>query len=286
MLDTVKVGPVLSPDEFELFRRFIYQAAGIDMSPTKRALVQSRLAPRLRALKCQSYVQYHRILQKPESQGEREQAINLLSTNETYFFREPRHFDWLKQQVEQASSRRDKPWRVWSAASSTGEEAYSIAITLAESLGVDGNWQVHATDINTRVTQYAQRAIYPVERVRHTPPHLWRQYFQRGNAEYAGTIRVKPEIVRKVSFGNVNLLHSEQTKMTDFDVIFLRNVMIYFDEETKFRVVQQLCSKLVPGGYLIIGHAETIRNLGLDLVQEAPSRYRHEVGQGRKAEAA
>lgn len=273
--DQSNEGTVLSAAEFELFRRFIFNEAGIDMNPNKRALVQSRLAPRLRTLGCSSYTQYHRILQQVNSQQEREQAINLLSTNETYFFREPQHFEWLRKQAQQIAAHRSEPLRVWSAACSTGEEPYTIAIALAEALGVQAPWQIYATDINTKVTKYAQRAVFPVERAQKTPPHLWQKYFQRGRDEYAGKIRVKPEIAKRVSFGNLNLLHSGQSRQQDFDVIFLRNVLIYFNEETKARVVEQLCTKLTDGGHLIIGHAEVIRTNGLPLVQEAPSRYRH-----------
>lgn len=271
----VHASPLLSPGEFELFRNFISNEVGIEMNTHKLALVQSRLAPRLRSLGCASYAQYHRILQQPESQEEREQAINLLSTNETYFFREPQHFDWLRQQAQHLAASRAEPLRVWSAACSTGEEPYTIAMTLAEALGAQAPWHVYATDINTRVTRYAQRAVFPADRAQKTPPHLWQKYFQYGRDEYAGKIRVKPEIAKRVVFANLNLLHCAQSRQRDFDVIFLRNVLIYFNEETKKKVVEQLCSKLTDGGHLIIGHAEAIRTTDLPLVQEAPSRYRH-----------
>ena len=268
-------GPLLGPEEFEQFRRFIFNEAGIEMMPNKRALIQSRLASRLRALKCASYASYWHILQSADAHQEREQAINLLSTNETYFFREPQQFAWLQQRVQAIAQHRQAPIRIWSAACSTGEKPYTIAITLAETLGTNGPWYIYATDINTRVTRYAKRAIYPIERAQKTPPHLWRKYFQHGEQEYTGKIRVKPGLARQVVFENLNLLHSETARQSNFDVIVLRNVLIYFNEETKHRVLKQLCTKLADGGHLLIGHAEVIRQKSLPLVQEVPSRYRY-----------
>ncbi|QXC33050.1 MULTISPECIES: CheR family methyltransferase [Aeromonas] len=266
--------PTLSQQEFELFRRFILASAGIDLAPSKRALVQSRLAKRLRTLHLDSYRAYWERINQPQARQERQIAINLLSTNETYFFREMPHFGWLKHYAEQRLAEDPAPLRVWSAACSTGEEAYSAAMVLAEQLGINERWDIHATDINTRVIPFAQRAIYTVERARHVPPHLWLRYFQRGHDEYEGKIRVKPELARKVSFSNLNLLGCRDFIERDFDVIFLRNVLIYFNEATKVHVLSQLCELLKPGGYLLIGHSETIRQPDLPLVQEATSRYR------------
>ena len=279
MLDMIQLGQSwthLSEPEFEQFRGFLALEAGIDLGPHKRALVQSRLAPRLQSLRCSSFTEYWKTLQGVDAQPERERAINLLSTNETYFFREPQHFEWLQDRAAEISRQRDDAVRVWSAACSTGEEAYTIAITLAEALGLQAPWYVYATDINTRVTRFAQRAIYPLARAQKTPIHLWKKYFQQGQDEYEGNIRVKPELARRVEFGNVNLLNSTASRARDFDVIILRNVLIYFNDETKQRVVEQLCNKLTDGGHLLIGHAEVIQRHRLPLVQEAPSRFRFE----------
>lgn len=269
--------PALSDAEFAQFRQFIYQAAGIDLPSSKRALVQSRLAKRLRHLRLDSYTDYWRLLNEQASGAERQRAINLLSTNETYFFREPQHFDWLRREALARSDQNRRTIRVWSAACSTGEEPYSIAMVLAEALGVDGNWQLFASDINTRVTAFARRAVYPVERARKTPPLLWQKYFLRGRDEYEGMVRVAPELARRVSFSNLNLLHCQAFPQDNFDIVFLRNVLIYFNEETKQGVLSSLCGKLRRGGYLLIGHSESIRNLSLPLRQEEPSRYRLEA---------
>lgn len=271
---TQEQGPVLSQKEFDLFQRFILATAGIDLAPCKRALVQSRLAKRLRALNLVSYYSYWERINQPSEANERQIAINLLSTNETYFFRESQHFNWLKHHAQQLLANRHQPLRIWSAACSTGEEAYSAAMVLAEQLGINERWRIYGTDINTRVIPFAQRAIYATERAQHVPPHLWLRYFQRGHDEYAGKIRVRPELARKVSFSNLNLLTCSDFVERDFDVIFLRNVLIYFNEATKARVLSQLCDRLKPGGYLLVGHSEIIRQQDLPLEQEAPSRYR------------
>lgn len=271
---TQEQGPVLSQKEFDLFQRFILATAGIDLAPCKRALVQSRLAKRLRALNLVSYYSYWERINQPSEANERQIAINLLSTNETYFFRESQHFNWLKHHAQQLLANRHQPLRIWSAACSTGEEAYSAAMVLAEQLGINERWRIYGTDINTRVIPFAQRAIYAAERAQHVPPHLWLHYFQRGHDEYAGKIRVRPELARKVSFSNLNLLTCSDFVERDFDVIFLRNVLVYFNEATKARVLSQLCDRLKPGGYLLVGHSEIIRQQDLPLEQEAPSRYR------------
>lgn len=267
--------PVLTEAEFERFRRFIYEQAGIDMPPSKRALVQSRLAKRLRTLGLSTYSAYWRYMQKPGcNHNERQRAVNLLSTNETYFFREPQHFNWLSRHAVEAMDDRFSKFRIWSAASSTGEEAYTIAIVLAEALGVKGAWEIMASDVNTRVIRVGQRAIYPLNRVEKVPPHLLQRYFLRGRDEYAGKLRVAPELVQRVAFRWANLLHASAANIGEFDVIFLRNVLIYFDEATKTNILRQLCRKIRPGGYLLVGHSEVVRNPSLPLRQERPSVYR------------
>jgi chemotaxis protein methyltransferase CheR len=273
-LSLPETGPILSNTEFEQFRHFIFAEAGIDMPPSKRALIQSRLSTRLRELGLDNFSSYWRLLQQPHDTAERQRVVNLLSTNETYFYREPEHFSWLQHHVTELAKHKKGPIKIWSAACSSGEEAYTIAIVLAESLGIDGNWQLFASDINTRVTAFAKRAIYSTERVKKTPPHLWQKYFLRGRDEYEGRIRVTPELIRRIEFLNLNLLQCSDFKQNDFDIIFIRNVLIYFNEEIKLKVLNNLCNKLIDGGYLLISHAETIRNIKLPLSMEAPSRYR------------
>ncbi|UTH73257.1 protein-glutamate O-methyltransferase CheR [Chromobacterium sp. IIBBL 290-4] len=277
-----RLDPILSDEEFSCFKQFILQEAGIDLPASKRSLVQSRLAKRLRNLGVSSYGAYWQLLRKPESHAERQHAINMLSTNETYFFREPQHFQWLENQAL-AIQQRGGAVKVWSAACSSGEEPYTIAMVLAETLGMRGNWKVYATDINTKVLNLAKRAVYPKERVQRTPPLLWQKYFLRGRDEYAGMVRVLPELANRVEFSSLNLLHCNRFAQTDFDIVFLRNVLIYFNEETKLDVLRKLCSRMREGGHLLIGHSESLHKLNLPLAQEEPSRYRLIGGQGREA---
>ncbi|MCZ0753866.1 CheR family methyltransferase [Aeromonas enteropelogenes] len=264
--------PLLSQSEFDLFRRLILTSAGI--APCKRALVQSRLAKRLRALHLTSYHSYWERLNQTIDPHGRQLTINLLSTNETYFFREAQHFSWLKHHVEQLLDACRQPQRIWPAACATGENADSAAMVLAEQFGINNHWSIDGTDINTQVILFARRAVYSVERALHVPPHLWLSYFQRGHDEFADKIRVKPELAGKVTFANLNLLTCGNYPERNFDVIFLRNVLIYFNDETKAQVLSQICNLLRPDGYLLVGHSEIIRQQDLPLMQEAPSRYR------------
>jgi chemotaxis protein methyltransferase CheR len=272
--DLPETGPILSPMEFEQFRSFIFTEAGIDMPPSKRALIQSRLSTRLRELGLDDFSSYWRILKQTDNTAERQKAINLLSTNETYFYREPEHFSWLQYHLLALEKQKKGPIKIWSAACSTGEEPYTIAIVLAETLGINGNWLLYASDINTRVTAIAKRAVYPIERVKKTPPHLWQKYFLRGRDEYAGQIRVIPELTKRINFFNLNLLQPKNFNQCEFDIVFLRNVLIYFNEDTKQAALSNVCSKIAEGGHLLISHAESIRNKELPLTMEAPSRYR------------
>ncbi|OHX18723.1 CheR family methyltransferase [Chromobacterium sphagni] len=266
--------PVLSDEEFAIFRQFIFREAGIDLPAGKRSLVQSRLSKRIRHLGLDSYSAYWQMLRKPTAHAERQRAINLLSTNETYFFREPQHFHWLEQEVQHLRDIRPGTVRVWSAACSTGEEPYTIAMVLAETLGMNGNWRIYATDINTKVLAIAKRAVYSVDRARRTPPHFWQKYFLRGRDEYEGMVRVMPELARRVDFSNLNLLHCNKFHQGEFDIVFLRNVLIYFNEATKLEVLSNLCTRMKGGGHLLIGHSESLHKLALPLTQEEPSRYR------------
>lgn len=269
--------PTLSEEEFACFRQFILREAGIDLPPGKRPLVQSRLSKRLRILGLDSYAAYWRLLRAPENHAERQRAVNLLSTNETYFFREPQHFQWLERQVLALRERQTGMIKVWSAACSTGEEPYTIAMVLAETLGISGNWRIFATDINTKVLASAKRGVYPLDRVRRTPPLLWQRYLLRGRDEYEGMVKVAPELARKVEFSQLNLLQCNQFHHTEIDIVFLRNVLIYFNEATKLDVLAHLCTRMKNGGHLLIGHSESLHKLDLPLVQEEPSRYRFEA---------
>lgn len=259
----------LSEREFGDFQRFIYEAAGIHLAPAKRALVAGRLRPRVARYDLDSYGDYFRLLSSGKAPGETQTAIDLLTTNETYFFREPKHFEVLRRVAEQA---RGKPFRVWSAASSSGEEPYSIAMVLADVLG-DGSWDVLGSDISQRVLERARRGHYPIARTAHIPADYLKRFCLRGTGPQDGSLLVDRALRGRVTFSQINL-NAPLPAIGSFDVIFLRNVMIYFNAETKRRIVARLLNQLKPGGLFLIGHSESLHLIDDSLEALAPAVYR------------
>jgi chemotaxis protein methyltransferase CheR len=258
--------------EFGRFQRFIYEAAGITLTPGKKALVCGRLSKRLAAHQLSSFSQYYDLLASGSAEGEVQLAVDLLTTNETYFFREPRHFDVLRSAAEDAAAARGGPFRVWSAASSSGEECYSIAMVLADCLG-EAAWEVTGSDISLRMLQRARAGHYPLERTSNIPAQYLKRFCLRGIGEQDGTLLVQRALRQRVKFAQVNL-NAELPQLGSFDVIFLRNVMIYFNADTKRQVVARVLSRLKPGGHLCIGHSESLNDISDAVVQLAPSIYR------------
>ena len=261
----------ISDREFMQFQRFIYDAAGITMSNGKQALVSGRLAKRLAHYQLASYGDYLRLLESRAEPDELQVAVDLLTTNETYFFREPKHFALLRELAFDARAH-GKALRVWSAASSSGEEAYSIAMVLAGVLG-DAAWEVLGTDISTRVLQRARSGHYPMERASQMPQDYLKRFCLKGQGSEEGTMLIDRALRQRVQFQHVNL-NEPLPKVGCFDVIFLRNVMIYFNLETKRQVVARLLAQLRPGGYFLIGHSETLNDINDTLTAVAPSIYR------------
>lgn len=261
----------LSEQEFVQFQRFIYEAAGIHLSPAKRALVVGRLARRLDQCKVRSYGEYFKLLSSGQAADEVQTAIDLLTTNETYFFREPKHFDFLRELARDAA-RSGSPMRVWSAASSSGEEAYSIAMLLADCMPARP-WEVFGSDISLRVLRRARSGHYPMERARNIPPAYLQRYCLKGTGQQEGTLLVASSLRSRVQFSQVNLNES-LADLGQFDVIFLRNVMIYFDRDTKRAVVARVLAQLRPGGHFCIGHSETLNDISDAVDQVAPAIYR------------
>ncbi|MHA7853814.1 CheR family methyltransferase [Marinobacter shengliensis] len=261
--------PVLGEAEFREFQRLMFEVAGIHMPAGKRTMVAGRLAKRIKVLALAGYAEYWRHLKT--NPAEKQVAVDLLTTNETYFFREPRHFEFLRDQILKAQSSRGCI-RLWSAACSSGEEAYTLAMVLSEVLGPAG-WEVLASDISTQVLEKARGGRYPMTRADRIPTECLKRYCLKGIGEAAGTLMVDPVLRSRVQFQQINL----NTRLPDvglFDVIFLRNVMIYFNAETKQQIIARLQTCLRPGGYLIIGHSETLNGLQNGLEVVSPSIYR------------
>ena len=257
--------------EFGRFQRFIFDAAGITLSSAKKALVSGRLSKRLAAHRLDTFGAYFELLSSGRAAAEVQTAVDLLTTNETYFFREPKHFDMLRT-LATAAAGRAQPFRVWSAASSSGEECYSIAMVLADCLG-DAAWNVVGSDISTRVLKRARSGHYPLERTRHIPPAYLKRFCLRGHGEQEGTLLVERALRQRVSFAQVNL-NADLPQLGNFDVVFLRNVMIYFNGDTKRQVVARVLGAVKPGGHFFIGHSESLNDVSTAVEQLAPSIYR------------
>jgi chemotaxis protein methyltransferase CheR len=261
----------ISDQEFTQFQRFIFDAAGITLSSSKKALVSGRLAKRLEHCQLGSYGAYFKLLMSGNEPGEVQTAVDLLTTNETYFFRESKHFDFLREQAL-AAARRTQPFRVWSAASSSGEEAYSIAMVLADCLG-STPWEVVGSDISSRVLQGACAGHYPLQRTQHIPAAYLRRFCLKGTGAQDGTLLIERSLRSKVRFVQVNL-NAALPELGMFDVVFLRNVMIYFNDDTKRQVVARVLSQLKPGGHFCIGHSESLNDITNTVQSLAPSIYR------------
>lgn len=260
----------LRDDEFRQFQSWIYQAAGISLSDAKKALVAGRLFKRLKFHQLSSYGDYFRFIMSGGSTAELQIALDLLTTNETYFFREPKHFDFLRDQVL-PNLAPGRACRIWSAASSSGEEAYTIAMTLAEAL-VSKPWDVFGSDISSHVLAIARAGHYPMARARNIPEPLLKKYCLKGTGRQEGTFLIDRPLRSHVEFAQVNLNHP-LPDVGMFDVIFLRNVMIYFDQETKQQVVSRILPQLKSGGYFMVSHSESLNGVTDQLTLIKPSIY-------------
>ena len=260
--------PQISDLEFQDFQVFVHEQLGIHLHAGKKALVSGRLNKRLQHFQLRSFAAYFELIHSAQGKEERQICIDLLTTNETYFFREPKHFEWLRHHAAAATQ---GPLRVWSAASSSGDEAYSIAMVLAAH-GVQP-WQVLGSDISTRMLECARRAHYSMARAKSIPEDYLKRFCLRGTGQQEGTFLVRRELREQVDFLQLNL-NTTLPSLGQFDIIFLRNVMIYFDTGTKQKVVQRLLHHLKPGGHLCIGHSESLNDLSHPLVSVAPAIFR------------
>ena len=262
----------ISDTEFGQFQRFILDAAGITLTDAKKALVTGRLAKRLHACQVKSYGDYYRLLMSGESPLELQTAVDLLTTNETYFFREPKHFQFLRKEVTGGILSGMPSLRVWSAAASTGEEAYSVAMLLEDCLP-GRSWEVMGSDISASVLERARAGHYSMDRISHFPPGYLQRFCLKGQDAQEGTLLVQRSLRKKTRFLQVNL-NEPLPHLGNFEVIFLRNVLIYFNMETKRKVVKRVLNLLKPGGFLLIGHSESLIEVTDAVELLAPAIYR------------
>jgi chemotaxis protein methyltransferase CheR len=266
-------GSGLTEQEFSALRQLIHSETGIWLADHKRTMLAARLNPRLRELSLTSFSQYLQRLKAADPKREELRcAINRVTTNKTSFFRENAHFDFLGRYAGESRGRGGM--RVWCAASSTGEEPYSIAITLAEALGLNTGWKVLASDIDTDVLATAARAIYQQQQVEAVPTPLRNKYFLKGKkGEFEGLVKVRRELRSRIEFRRVNLIGEPWPQERDFDAVFCRNVLIYFNRETQEQVVRRLLARVAPGGYLFLGHSENLHWMSGEVVAAAHTVY-------------
>lgn len=244
-----------SAADFERVRKLIYQHAGISLSPVKQDMVYSRLARRLRATGKQSFAEYLDALEK-NGGDEWEKFVNSLTTNLTSFFREPHHFPIFAEHLQKLGSKR--PIKIWCSAASTGEEPYSIAMTVAEVFGTNtSHVSIIASDLDTNVLATAQRGVYSLDRVEKMSPERLRKFFLRGTGTQEGSVAVRPELKRLIEFQRVNLLEPNWPVRGPLDVIFCRNVMIYFDKPTQYKILARFAPMMQADGLMFAGHSES-----------------------------
>jgi len=251
----------ISTKEFRLFQSLVQREAGIHLSDQKRALLVGRLAPRLRALELSSFGSY---LDRVSADAEElVRMIDALCTHETHFFREPKQFAFLEQQLlpewraAGESGSRPKRVRVWSAGCSSGEEPHSIAMTLSWHLP-EWSIEVVASDLSTQVLERAAAGIFPIERAAEIPLHYRKAFMLRGRGPQEGKMAARPELSSLIRFQRINLHHESYPVQGRFDLVFCRNVLIYFDAPSKRRVIDRLLDRLDPAGHLFLGHSESL----------------------------
>jgi chemotaxis protein methyltransferase CheR len=270
--------PTITDLEFSQFKKLIYDLAGIDLAPSKKMLVAGRLSKRLRHYQLGTYSEYYKLVTGRDNPEERQIMVDLLTTNETYFYREPDHFHFLEQKILPAWSER-RTFRAWSAAASSGEEAYTIGMILMEKLGEYRSWEVVGTDISQRMVEMAQNGHYLMDTAKILPRPYLTRYCLKGVREQEGTFLIDKKIRNRVKFIHANLNAELPNLGGPFDLIFLRNVLIYFNTATKQQVVKRVLRQLRSGGYCFIGHAESLMGMNDEEILSgiysiAPTIYR------------
>ena len=270
----------LTEKEFLLFRKLVYDKCGINLHEGKKELVRARLGKRLRERRFTHFKEYYQYLMEDDAGEELILMLDAISTNLTSFFREPKHFDFLKSQVlpgffASATAGSPKCLHLWSAGCSSGEEPYTLSICLREYMaaGKIFDYKITATDISTKVLAAASAGVYSHSQIRTISGQLLRQYFQQGRGNWHSHVRIKPELRKAIEFRRFNLM-DPFPHMEHFHVIFCRNVMIYFDKKVQEKVVNKFYDSLVEGGYLFIGHSESLMGTQHRFQYIQPTIYR------------
>lgn len=272
----------LSDKEAENFIALIHSHSGIKLDQSKKALISSRLLRRLRTLGIDSLKHYFDYLQTPEGQAqELSEMIDEITTNKTSFFREKHHFDYLEQTyLQEIQGRHSFPWQleltIWSAGCATGEEPYSLAMLLSEFIekSKGGNFSILGTDISTQALLKAWQAVYDSHVIEPIPPAYQEKYLMQGKGKQLGNYRIIPELRERVTFKHLNFIEAYWDVPQHIDIIFCRNVMIYFDRPTRQRIIRKFYDLLVPDGLLFIGHSETLNDLDHSFAPVMPTVYR------------
>ncbi|HMV44218.1 MAG TPA: CheR family methyltransferase [Leptospiraceae bacterium] len=265
--------PPLLDKEFKYFQKLIFELAGLNMTIAKKPLIGNRLATRLRYYELDSYLEYYEIVADSRNKSERQIFVDLLTTNETSFFREPIHFDFMKSQILPKLETQN-PFRVWSAACSSGEEPYSIAMLLDEFIKNNSKWEIIASDISSRVLEKSKKGLYPIDKSNMIPERYLKQYCLKGVNSNEGYFKISDYIRNKIEFKSVNLNEHFPKDLGKFNLVFLRNVMIYFDKPTRINLIRKISEILQPGGYLFIGHSETLLEITDALMMVRPTIYK------------
>jgi chemotaxis protein methyltransferase CheR len=270
-------GLAVSDRDFQRFQTLIHREAGIWLAPVKKALLVGRLARRLRELNIPSYgAYYERVM---EDEAERIRMLDAICTNETHFFREPKHFEFLAERVfpawraEADAGRRERRLRIWSAACSTGEEPYTLAMVLLTAFPAGWDLEIIASDLSTKVLDRASAGLWPLEKSKEIPGAYLKAFMLRGFGAQEGLMKAGPEIRALIRFTRVNLVTEDWPGGPPFDLIFCRNVLIYFERLAKISVVERLLDRLDPRGFLFLGHAESLGGFTVKARAVLPTVY-------------
>jgi len=262
--------PLPTDQEFQLFQQLIEKKLGIFLPIQKKALLSNRLWKRLLAYDLKNFTEYYRYISAEQGRKELHTALELITTNETYFFREQKHFDYLEKEILPKLSNKES-FRVWSAAASTGEEPYSIAMLLRDRCTAP--WELLCSDVNASVIERAKIGIYPDARARNIPDSYLRRFCRKGVDSQAGFIRVSAELRDLVEFFTLNL-HEDFPDIGKFNLVFLRNVLIYFESENKSKILERIANCMTPNAILFVGHSESLHGLSARFAPVQPAVYR------------